>query len=62
VLVIGVCSGVPYRIDDMEEVLVGDIIISSAAIEYDFGRQLPDQFIRKATLQDILGRPNTEIR
>jgi hypothetical protein len=42
--------------------LLGDVIISTALVEFDFGRRLPDNFRRKDTLEHNLGRPNTEIR
>ena len=42
--------------------MLSNDIISDGLIEYDFGRQLPNKFIRKNTLQDSLGWPNTEIR
>jgi nucleoside phosphorylase len=60
-LVIGICGGVPYGTNG-EEILLGDVIVSDGIIEYDFGRQLPNQFVRKDTQQDSLGRPNHEIR
>ena len=60
-LVVGICGGVPYGTDG-EEILLGDVIVSSGLIEYDFGRKFPDQFVRKDTLQDSPGRPNLEIR
>ncbi|XTI89187.1 purine and uridine phosphorylase [Cenococcum geophilum] len=37
------------------EILLGDVIISTGIIQYDFGRQFPDGFIKKE-------KPNTEIR
>lgn len=37
-------------------------IISDGLIEYNLGRQFPNKFVRKHTLQDSLGRPNIEIR
>jgi nucleoside phosphorylase len=61
-LVVGICGGVPNGNDDEKEILLGDVIISDGLIEYDFGRQLPNKRIRKDTLLDSLGRPNTEIR
>lgn len=61
-LVVGICGGVPSGTDEEKEVLLGDVIISTALVEYDFGRRLPDKFIRKDTLEDNLGRPNIEIR
>jgi nucleoside phosphorylase len=60
-LVVGICGGVP-RGTENEEILLGDVVISNGLVEYDFGRQLPNKFIRKDTLQDSLGRPNAEIR
>ncbi|KAG7408387.1 Regulatory protein AfsR [Fusarium oxysporum f. sp. rapae] len=60
-LVVGVCGVVP-RSPDKDEILLGDVIISDGIIQYDFGRQLPDRFVRKDTLLDSLGRPNQQIR
>jgi nucleoside phosphorylase len=60
-LVVGICGGVPIGTDD-EEILLGDVIISTGIVQYDFGRRLPDRFMRKDTRDDIPGRPNTEIR
>jgi len=61
-LVVGVCGGVPYGTDDEKEILLGDVIVSDGLIRYDFGRQLPDRFVRKDTLNENLGRQNSEIR
>jgi nucleoside phosphorylase len=61
-LVVGICGGVPYGTDHEKEILLGDVIISDGLVEYDFGRKLPDKFLRKDTLKDNRGRPNTEIR
>ena len=62
-LVVGICGGVPIGMDENEkEILLGDIIISTGLVQYDFGRQLPDKFVMKDTLEDNLGRPNSEIR
>ena len=60
-LVVGICGGVPIGTDG-EEILPGDVIISTGIVQYDFGRQLPDRFTRKDNLGDIPGRPNTKIR
>ena len=60
-LVVGICGGVPIGIDK-EEILLGDIIISTGLVQYDFGRQLPEKFVMKDTLEDSLGRPNSEIK
>jgi nucleoside phosphorylase len=61
-LVVGICGGVSYRSDKDEALWLGDVIISDGLIQYDFGKQYPDKFIRKDTLNDNLGRPNREIR
>ncbi|KAL9569049.1 hypothetical protein ACKAV7_006916 [Fusarium commune] len=60
-LVVGICGVVPFGPPKVEIVL-GDVIISNGVIQYDFGRQLPDRFVRKDTLSDVPGRPNLEIR
>jgi nucleoside phosphorylase len=60
-LVIGICGGVPYGIDQ-GEIVLGDVIISQALIQYDFGRQYPQGFKRKDSLRDNFGRPTPEIR
>lgn len=57
VLVVGICGGVPFPRNGVEIVL-GDIIISDGLIQYDFGRQFPDRFVRK---DDTIARPNSEI-
>lgn len=61
-IVVGICGGVPLGTDDEKEVLLGDVIISTALIQVDFGRQYPNKAVRRDTLQDNLGRPNAEIR
>ncbi|KAF5697271.1 hypothetical protein FGLOB1_12880 [Fusarium globosum] len=60
-LVVGICGVVPFGSPN-DEIILGDVIISNGVIQYDFGRQLPDRFVRKDTLSDVLGRPNLEIR
>lgn len=61
-LVVGICGGVPVGTDDEKEVLLGDVIISTALVQFDFGRQYANKVVRRDTLQDNLGRPNAEIR
>jgi nucleoside phosphorylase len=60
-LVVGICGGVPYPSTE-EQIFLGDVIISDAVVEYDFGRQCPGGFQRKTDVKDTLGRPNREIR
>ncbi|KAL4944691.1 nucleoside phosphorylase domain-containing protein [Aspergillus oleicola] len=61
VLLVGICGAVPF-LPDKVEVMLGDIIISNAVVEYDFGRQYPDEFRRKSDVRETLGRPAQEIR
>lgn len=60
-LVVGICGGVPFTIAG-KSIWLGDVVISTGIVQYDFGRRLPDRFIRKDTLESNLGRPNPEIR
>ncbi|KAG2411912.1 hypothetical protein HFD88_009468 [Aspergillus terreus] len=60
-LVVGICGGAPYS-PTKEEIFLGDVIISDAVIEYDFGRQYRGGFMRKTGVRDTLGRPNREIQ
>ncbi|KAL6715212.1 hypothetical protein ACLMJK_007476 [Lecanora helva] len=60
-LVVGICGGVPSDPKSCAEIIRGDVIISTAVIQYDFGWQYSDKFVKKDTLQDNLGRPNAEI-
>ncbi|KAL4798752.1 purine and uridine phosphorylase [Aspergillus venezuelensis] len=60
-LVVGVCGALPFM-NNGQEIILGDVIISDGIIQYDFGRHYPGQFIRKNALLDSLGRPNPEIR
>ncbi|KAL2843465.1 hypothetical protein BJX68DRAFT_270196 [Aspergillus pseudodeflectus] len=60
VLVTGICGGVPFTGGD--EVLLGDVIISRHVVQYDLGRQYPDEFEVKDTVEDNLGRAPPSIR
>lgn len=57
VLVVGICGGVPFT-KSGGEIVLGDIIVSDGLIQYDFGRQFPDRFVRKS---DTISKPNAEI-
>ncbi len=61
-LVVGICGAVPTAWDDEKEILLGDVVISTGLVQYDFGRLYPNKVVRKDTLQDNLGRPNHEVR
>ncbi|KAM6485914.1 nucleoside phosphorylase domain-containing protein [Trichoderma sp. SZMC 28011] len=60
VLLVGGCAAVPRT--NNAEILLGDVIISTGVIQYDFGRQYPSEFMRKSTGVDNLGKPNKEIK
>lgn len=60
-LVVGICGGVPMNADG-EEILLGDVIISTSVIQVDFGRLYPHKFIRKKDAEDTLSRAGTELR
>ena len=48
-LIVGLCGGASYATDEKDEIHLGDIIISTAVIQYDFGRQYPKLFELKDT-------------
>ncbi|EPS37714.1 hypothetical protein H072_8570 [Dactylellina haptotyla CBS 200.50] len=60
-LLVGICGGVPTA-SDGQEIILGDVIISGSIIQYDLGRQFPNGFRRKSTLNDNLGRANADVR
>lgn len=60
-LVVGICGGVPFT-RHSGEILLGDVTISDALVQYDFGRQFPDGFRRKETADDNMRKPPDAIR
>lgn len=60
-VIVGVCGVAPVN-SEGQDIILGDVVISDGVIQYDFGRRSPERFVRKDTLLDTLGRPNTEIR
>ncbi|KAH8424174.1 5'-methylthioadenosine/S-adenosylhomocysteine nucleosidase family protein [Aspergillus melleus] len=63
VLVVGICGAVPTDpTDATKEILLGDAIISTGIVQYDFGRQFSDKVVRKDSLEDNLSRPTKEVR
>ncbi|PNP48220.1 hypothetical protein THARTR1_10361 [Trichoderma harzianum] len=59
-LLTGVCGSVPHG--QYGDIFLGDVVISKTVVQYDFGWQYPDKFVRKNTVEDNLGRPNRDIR
>ncbi|VUC22546.1 unnamed protein product [Clonostachys rosea] len=60
-LVVGVCGCSPLT-SEGEEIVLGDVIISTGVVQYDLGRQMPEEFRPRQEPWDIPGRPNVEIR
>ncbi|KAE8399949.1 hypothetical protein BDV37DRAFT_297290 [Aspergillus pseudonomiae] len=61
-LVVGICGGVPVLPSSETSIYLGDVIISNAVVQYDYGRQYPNGFQRKKDILDTLARPPQEIR
>ncbi|CAH0002205.1 unnamed protein product [Clonostachys byssicola] len=55
-LLVGICGGVPGEPGSEGERLLGDVVISEGLVQYDFGRQYPGFFKRKATVQESLSK------
>lgn len=62
IFVVGICGVAPINIQTKEEIVLGDCIISTGVVQYDFGRQYPNGFVEKDGIQDSLGRASNEIR
>lgn len=58
---VGICGGVPFPGCGKQEIILGDVIISTHIVQSDFGRLYPHTFVRKNLPQDNLGRPSPEI-
>ena len=61
-LVVGICAAVPPDPKSSKEVILGDVMVSTVVVQYDLGRQLPNAFLTKDTLESSLGRPTQMIR
>jgi nucleoside phosphorylase len=57
---VGICGGVPGA--GADEALLGDVVISKTVVQHDLGRQFPNEFVTKNTVNDNPGRPNKDIR
>ncbi|GJC83730.1 hypothetical protein ColLi_06568 [Colletotrichum liriopes] len=57
----GICGGLPSPWS-ANELLLGDVVISKSIVQYDLGRQYPNDFATKANVEETLGRPSREIR
>ncbi|KAL7935629.1 hypothetical protein V8C35DRAFT_259314 [Trichoderma chlorosporum] len=62
-LLVGVCGGVPRAGGYAEEeILLGDVVISKAVVQYDFGRKYPNGFRRKSSFEDNLSKASKNIQ
>ena len=62
-LVVGICGAAPFGKQKSEDILLGDVVISEGLIQYDLGRQFPNNtFVRKDTPRDNLPRPGPNLR
>lgn len=60
-LLVGICGGVPRPRHYDDEILLGDVVISKTVVPYDFGRQYPDKFTRKDTVQGNFSKPSKDV-
>ncbi|KAK3292363.1 ankyrin repeat-containing domain protein [Chaetomium fimeti] len=57
VLVVGICGGAPNAPNKpCDDVFLGDVVVSTGVIQYDFGRRFPGGFVRKDTPRHNLSR------
>lgn len=61
ILVVGICGAVPYPSREVGEIILGDVVISSGVVQYDYGRRLDNGFIPKKGVQDSLPRAGSRI-
>lgn len=53
-LVVGICGAVPTAAESDEEIIMGDVVISSSMIQFDYGTQDPHEFQTKTGHVDAL--------
>lgn len=63
-LVVGICGGVPTpnRHDDDDELVLGDVVVSNAITQFDFGRRYPNGFRVKNAIQDSLAKAERDVQ
>ncbi|KXH32882.1 pfs domain-containing protein [Colletotrichum simmondsii] len=62
-LLVGICGGVPFYIQDgTQELILGDVIIGEEIVVHDFGRQYPEGLARKKGSRDIPRKLPSEVR
>ena len=51
----GICGGAPKAsAKQADELLLGDVVVSTGVVQYDLGRRFPGRFVRKDTPHDNL--------
>ena len=56
-------GGAPFGNQLSEDILLGDVVVSKGRVQYDLGRQFPNnRFVRKDSPLDNLPRPARKIR
>lgn len=55
-LLVGICGGVPFPSPGTEIIILGDVIISARIVEYDYGKQYPDEFQPRRDFIDTIGQ------
>lgn len=62
-LIVGICGGVPSPPNLKEEILLGDVVISDAVVQFDFGRRYPDgNFHIKSNIKERLGKADNNVK
>ena len=60
---VGICGASPTHPEDPKvQIKLGDCILSTTVVQYDFGRQYADEYEIKSGVDDVLGRANPTIR
>ncbi|KAL2134883.1 hypothetical protein VTI74DRAFT_10609 [Chaetomium olivicolor] len=55
VLLVGICGGAPGSSQKKsDELLLGDVVVSTGVVQYDLGRRFPGKFVRKDTVHENL--------
>jgi nucleoside phosphorylase len=61
VLLVGTCGGAPKPPGNAaDELFLGDVVVGTGVVQYDFGRRFPNRFVRKDMPQNDLSRLSVE--
>ncbi|EJT72394.1 hypothetical protein GGTG_09260 [Gaeumannomyces tritici R3-111a-1] len=59
-LIVGVCGGLPQI--NNKNAFLGDVVVSTSLLNYDFGTQYTDHFAVKFDIQNTLGPPSSKLQ